>query len=243
MSGGITVLIIVLAILVIAAAVALARVAWRRQLQQRFGPEYDRAVSQQDSQIRVEAELTQRQRRVRRLNIKPLPDSARRQYRIEWQEIQEQFVDSPESAVNDAYALVTTVMHERGYPIDDDEQVMADLSVDHARTVGNFRSAQAITRDAAHGSAATEDMRRALINYRELFADLLGEPANANGARHASPAETPVSYGQPDTQDGRGQRMRGYQPDPAAGESDDASATYPDSEVERSSDEGTREIV
>ena len=51
---------------------------------------------------------------------------------------------------------------------------MADLSVEHAATVGHFRAAQQITSAAASGEAATEDLRQALIHYRALFADLLG---------------------------------------------------------------------
>ncbi|HYK67453.1 MAG TPA: hypothetical protein VEV45_05870 [Streptosporangiaceae bacterium] len=161
MSSGTTAVIIALAVVVIVAAAAMAATA-RRQAQRRFGREDDRAVG----------------RRVRKLNIGRLPDAARRQHLAEWRAIQEQFVDSPESAVTEAYSLVTTVMQECGYPVDDDEQVTADLPVDHARTVSNFRSAQTITREAAHGSVATEDMREALIQYRELFADLLGEPTD-----------------------------------------------------------------
>lgn len=203
MSSGTIAVIVVLAIVVIAAAVFLAVAARRRQLQRRFGPEYDRVAGQQHSQLRADAELAQRQRRVRKLNIIPLPEAARRRHLAEWQAIQKEFVDSPESAVTEAYALVTTVMQERGYPTDDNDQVLADLSVDHARTVGNFRSAQAITREAAHGSVATEDMRQALIQYRELFADLLGEPANGSRGKHARPAEDDLSYEEPDTEDGR----------------------------------------
>lgn len=194
----------------------------RRRLQQRFGPEYDRVVNEQDSRLRAEAELTERQRRVRKLDIRPLTQAARSRYLAQWQVIQEQFVDSPEAAVTDAYALVTTVMKERGYPTGDDDQVLADLSVEHARTVGHFRSAQEITRNVAHGSVQTEDMRQALIHYRELFADLLGGPADADAApaagRHAArsqetaatsglaptttdPADIPVTedYLEPDT--------------------------------------------
>jgi hypothetical protein len=103
----------------------------RRRLQQRFGPEYDRAVDAQDSRLRAKAELSERQRRVRKLDIQPLTQEARRRYLAQWQTIQEQFVDAPESAVADAFSLVTTVMTERGYPTTDDDQVMADLSVDH----------------------------------------------------------------------------------------------------------------
>lgn len=158
--------------------------ARRRRLQQQFGPEYDRVVSERDSRIRGEAELAERQRRVRKLDIHPLNETARSRYVADWQAIQERFVDSPQTAVTEAYALVTKVMQERGYPVDDDEQAIADLSVDHAQTVEHFRAAQAITRDIAHGSVGTEDLRQALIHYRRLFADLLGERqtavANAN---------------------------------------------------------------
>jgi hypothetical protein len=204
MSSGTIVVVIVLVILVIAAAATLAMTARRRRLQRQFGPEYDRVVSEQDSQLRAEAELTQRQRRVRKLNIRPLPEAARRQHLAEWQTIQEEFVDSPQSAVTEAYTLVTTVMQERGYPTEDDEQVMADLSVDHARMVGNFRDAQTVTREVAHGSVATEEMRQALIKYRELFADLLGDGPEANGAwspRHAATADPDLGTGQPETPD------------------------------------------
>jgi len=182
-----TAVIIIVVIVVIALIAAFAIAGRRRRRQQRFGPEYDRAVSDQDSRMRAEAELTERQRRVRRLDIQPLSEAARSRYLSQWQTVQEEFVESPQTAVADAYALVTTVMRERGYPVTDDEQVVADLSVEHASTVGHFRSAQEITQNAAGGSAATEDLRQALIHYRALFADLLGDPALASNAGTAQP--------------------------------------------------------
>ena len=185
-------IIIVVAILVIAAVIGVAMTGRRRRLQQRFGPEYDRAVEEKDSRMQAEAELVERQRRVRKYKIVPLTPEARRNYLAQWQRIQEQFVDSPQTAVTEAYTLVTTVMRERGYPIDDEDQVADDLSVEHGDTIGHFRSAQAVTREAAHGSVATEDMRQALIHYRELFADLLGNPddiaAPKFAGRHAAAA-------------------------------------------------------
>jgi hypothetical protein len=174
-STGTVAVIIVAAVIVIALIVVVVITGRRRRLQQRFGPEYDRVVSEQDSRLRAEAELTKRQRRVRKFDIQPLTDAARARYQARWQVIQEQFVDAPDAAVTGAYQLVTTVMKECGYPATDDDQAMADLSVDHASTVGHFRSAQEITGNVAHGSASTEDLRQALIHYRELFADLLGD--------------------------------------------------------------------
>jgi FtsZ-interacting cell division protein ZipA len=200
MSSGAVAIIIVVAVIVIAAIIALTMNARRRRLQQRFGPEYDRVVGEQDSRLRAEAELTERQRRVRKLNIQPLSEAARSRYLTRWQDIQEQFVDAPEAAVTDAYTLVTTVMRERGYPATDNDEAMADLSVDHASTLDHFRSAQEISRNAAHGSVETEDLRQALIHYRELFADLLGDTAvpaagatGPSASYETSPDGMPVS--------------------------------------------------
>ena len=191
MSGAATVVVIVVIIVVIALLAAASAAARRRRLQQKFGPEYDRVATEQNSKIRADAELTERQRRVRKLDIRPLPEEARRRYADQWVAIQEQFVDAPQTAVRDAYALVTTVMRERGYPVDDDTQVMADLSVEHADTVGHFRAAQEIIGGGAvNGDIATEELRQAFIHYRALFADLLGEPVALNGSHAAdgSPA-------------------------------------------------------
>jgi len=186
MSSGIMAVIIVVAVIAIALVIAFAMSARRRQLKQRFGPEYDRAVGEQDSRLRAEAELTGRQRRVRELDIQPLSEPARSHYLARWQAIQEQFVDAPETAVTDAYELLTEVMRERGYPATDDDEAMADLSVDHARTVGHFRSAQDITRNVAHGGGGTEELRQAFVHYRQLFADLLGDSADGADPRMAA---------------------------------------------------------
>jgi hypothetical protein len=191
MSSGTIAIVVVVVIVVIVALAAVALSTRRRRLQQRFGPEYDRAVEEQSSKLRAEAELTDRQRRVRKLDIKPLTDEARARYATQWQTIQEQFVDSPQTAVTDAYALVTTVMQERGYPTGDDEQVLADLSVEHAQTVGHFRDARAVTMTAAAGDAATEDLRQALIHYRALFSDLLGTDVTGDGQTAAAPTAQP----------------------------------------------------
>jgi hypothetical protein len=169
-----TAIVIVVVVVILAALAAVAQMTRRRRLKERFGPEYDRAVADQNSTLRAEAELTGRQRRVSKLHIRPLDEAARARYTADWTAIQEHFVDSPEAAVAEAYELVTKVMTERGYPTEDDEQVLSDLSVEHAQTVGHFRAAQEISSSSAAGQAATEDLRQAFIHYRALFSDLLG---------------------------------------------------------------------
>ena len=186
MTSG-TIAIVIVVVIIIAALIAAGAVTTRRRkLQQQFGPEYERAVAEQNSKLRAEAELTDWQRRVRNLDIRPLTDQARRQYAADWVAIQEQFVDWPQTAVRRAYDLVVTVMTERGYPNDDTDKVMNDLSVEHATTVGHFRTAQQITGAAASGAVATEDLRQALIHYRALFSDLLGEDVTEPAAAVSS---------------------------------------------------------
>ncbi len=149
-----TAIVIVVVVVIVAALATAAVMTRRRRLKEQFGPEYERAVTEQNSKLRAEAELTDRQRRVRKLDIRPLDEAARRQYAADWMAIQEHFVDSPQAAVGEAHELVTTVMTERGYPTEDDDQVLADLSVEHAQTVGHFRAAQEISRSAAADQAA-----------------------------------------------------------------------------------------
>ncbi len=190
MSSTAIVVIVVVVIVAAALVAGLMMAQRRRRLQQRFGPEYDRLVDEHDSKRKAEAELTQREKRVRELDIRPLTDSARARYATQWAALQEQFVDTPADAVSASQVLVSTVMRERGYPTDDSEQVLADLSVEHASTLEHYRSAEQINLAAAAGSASTEDLRQAMIHYRALFRELLGETADAHdGSASPVPAQ------------------------------------------------------
>ena len=187
----VTIVTIVVAIVVAGAlAVGIRAVMRRRRLQQRFGPEYDRLVGESDSKHKAETVLAERERRVRDLDIRPLTDSARERYAGQWAGIQEQFVDTPADAVAASQLLVIAVMCERGYPAEHHDQVLADLSVQHAGTLDRYRAAEKISQSAASGRASTEDLRRAMIDYRVLFRDLLGEPADApSGPAWTEPAQ------------------------------------------------------
>jgi hypothetical protein len=179
MSTGIIVAIVVAVIVVAALVIGVLAVMRRRRLQQRFGPEYDRVAGERDSKLKAESELTERERRVRDLDIRPLTDSARASYSAQWAALQERFVDAPADAVTGSQLLVAAVMTDRGYPTEHQDQVLADLSVEHSGTLGHYRAAGEISGSAAAGTASTEDLRQAMIHYRALFGDLLGEPADA----------------------------------------------------------------
>jgi hypothetical protein len=185
MSTGIIVGIVVAVIVIGAAVLAGMVVLRRRRLQQRFGPEYGRLVGERDSRREAEAELTERERRVEELDIQPLTDPARAKYAGQWASIQEQFVDAPAEAVSRARLLVAAVMTERGYPAGNDDQVLADLSVWHSGTLDRYRAAEEISRRAAAGAVSTEELRRAMVDYRALLGDLVGEPGDAGSGSAA----------------------------------------------------------
>jgi hypothetical protein len=195
MSTGIIAVIVVAVIVVGIVVFGVLGVFRRRRLQQRFGPEYDRLVGERDSRREAEAELTARERRVQGLDIQPLTNVARTSYAGQWMSIQEQFVDAPANAVSGAQFLVSDVMTERGYPAGqhDQDQVLADLSVEHSGTLDRFRAAEEISGKAAAGTASTEDLRQAMVHYHALFADLLGEPLD-QGSRSAVAESTSQQF-------------------------------------------------
>jgi hypothetical protein len=141
-------------------------------------PQADRVV-EEHGQLKAEAELAGRQRRVQRLDIRPLSATARARYAGEWAAVQERFVDEPRQAPAEAQLLVAAVMQERGYPAENHDQIAADLSVEHAGTLDRYRAARQITTNAETGDASTEDLRQAMVHYRALFSELLGQADEA----------------------------------------------------------------
>ncbi|MFI6865705.1 hypothetical protein [Nocardia sp. NPDC050406] len=159
---------------VVAVAAFALRPMWRsRRLKSKFGPEYDRTVQEAEDRRAAERELAQRERRHSELNLRELSEHEKQRYEMEWSRVQEQFIDDPPQALGAADRLVIAIMADRGYPTQSYEQQVADLSVEHAQPVGHYRTAHDIATAAASGRASTEDMRTAIVHYRELFQDLL----------------------------------------------------------------------
>jgi len=170
----VTIVAVVVGVLVLA---LLGWYVWQRQrtevLRSRYGPEYERTVTQVGDKRRAESELEKRQERVAQLDIRPLSAGQRDGYVQLWRTVQVQFVDDPKGAVTDADRLVEDVLRTRGYPISDFDQRAADLSVHHLRVVDNYRAARDIAHRHRRGEATTEDLRQAMVHYRGLFEDLL----------------------------------------------------------------------
>jgi 2-hydroxychromene-2-carboxylate isomerase len=157
----------------------------RERLRKRFGPEYERTVAQVGNPTEADAILSKRVERVARFKLRPLSREQADAFNHEWLRIQGLFVDDPDNAVVEADALVARVMEARGYPTRDFDRLADDVSVDHPHVVENYRTARALMARRASGELGTEELRRAVVNYRALFNDLMdvAEPA---GHRRAS---------------------------------------------------------
>ncbi len=194
MNTTLIIVLIVVAIVVVALVVAAVVTGRRRALRQKFGPEYDRVLAEQNSRTAAERELRERERRHAELDLKPLAPEARAAYAEQWARVQTQFVDAPEEAVRAGDQLVTRLIGEIGYPTENYEDQIATLSVEHARTLSHYRDAHDVFLRTERGEASTEQLRQALVHYRALFAELLGdEPVPPAAAETTEPAEAPVA--------------------------------------------------
>jgi FtsZ-interacting cell division protein ZipA len=167
------VIVAVAAIVVLAVIWSATRAKRSRALKDTFGREYDRTVENTGDRRAAEQELLERQKRHDELELKPLSPESRDRYVRRWQSTQTRFVDDPKGAVAEADALVQEVMQERGYPTDDFDRRVADISVDHPDLVEKYRTAHGIAQASEQGEASTEDMRHSVRHYRSLFAVLL----------------------------------------------------------------------
>jgi hypothetical protein len=168
-------LLIVLAVI---AVLAVGALLWSRQrqskhLRSQFGPEYERELEEKGSHRKAEAELAAREKRVNKLDIRPLEPAARDGFKLRWTQVQARFVDDPPGAVSEADNLLGGVMSSRGYPVSDFEQRAGDISVHHPEVVKHYRAGHDITLRHERGEANTEELRQAMIHYRELFVELV----------------------------------------------------------------------
>ena len=171
-------LIISAAVLVAVVLIAVAAYMKYRKtrtlaFKNRFGSEYDRTVLEQGSSLKAETKLASRETRVESLKIRDLGASERARFVNEWHTVQARFVDHPKSAVTEADELVSALLEARGYPKANFEQRAADVSVHYPRVMENYRLANAIAVRHGQADASTEELRKAMIQYRTIFDELV----------------------------------------------------------------------
>jgi hypothetical protein len=177
---GLTIGLAVIVVAGITASLFLRKRRSERLRTQFGGSEYDRTVKEDGSRRHAEAGLKERTARVESLNIRPLAPGDRARFVESRRRAEARFVDGPGGAVTEADQLLGDVMSTRGYPVSDFEQRAADISVDHPLVLVNYRTAHEIALRQTKGQANTEDLRQAMIHYRTLFEELVGEPELAH---------------------------------------------------------------
>ncbi len=177
---------LVVLVLVLVALWLLMRRRRSAHIKSKFGPEFNRTVSEVGDERKAETVLAERQQRVAKYTITPLAADMREHFAVTWRDVQAKFVDDPKYAVTRADDLLGEVMVARGYPMSDFDQRTEDLSVDHPKVVQNYRAGHDIAVRHSRGEASTEDLRTAMIHYRDLFEELVTE--GSGSPRSTKPA-------------------------------------------------------
>ena len=149
-----------------------------KRLQDKFGPEYERTVSEVGDARQAENDLEARLNHVKALDIRPLSADEIDRFTSDWQMTQAEFVDEPLAAMQKSDRLIREVMKAKGYPVEDFEQRVADISVDYPELVADYRGLHLIALKGANEEVNTEEMRQAMIHGRALFENLVNNEAD-----------------------------------------------------------------
>lgn len=160
--------------------IVFARRQRSKKLQERFGPEYERMMNDVGDKEETESELEARLMHVKSLDLQPLSEKQQQKFSQEWRQTQAMFVDQPDQAIQKADQLVEEVMAAKGYPVNNFEQRIADLSVDYPDLILNYRWLNQVAVKGKQDGLSTEELRQALIQCRALFEELLGSEVIEN---------------------------------------------------------------
>jgi hypothetical protein len=111
--------------------------------------------------------------------LTPLKDGDEAYYLDSWTSVQGTFVDHPTMALTTADKLVTELLSARGYPVADQDALIAQLTRRHRAEVPGYQKAKETLRATGNGSLdtstgpSTEDARVALIGFRTMSEELL----------------------------------------------------------------------
>lgn len=150
-----------------------------KRLQEKFGPEYERTLNELGDKRQAEQELEARIDHVKTLDIRPLSAEESERYTNEWRASQAEFVDEPLLALQKADRIIREVMKAKGYPVEDFEQRIADISVEYPELVTDYRGLHLIAVKEDDEQVSTEEMRQAMVHGRALFENLVSRESQA----------------------------------------------------------------
>lgn len=160
---------VVIVLVAVVGAVIWERRRQGRRLRKRFGPEYERELTRHDDRDAAHDELERRIAHHDEFELRELSEQERADYLRRWLSVQRTFTEHPNTALREADELLTAVFVDLGYPSERFEDRAADLSVEHADVTRDYREARAVVEDVRRGTAGTEEIRRAMLQYRGVF--------------------------------------------------------------------------
>jgi hypothetical protein len=149
-----------------------------------FGSEYARTVAGHGGRARGEQELRERLHRRREVVLRDVSPDQRDRYEAAWEAARAMFVETPDASLRAVDRLLAQVMEDRGYPAGRFEEVARLVSTDHPELVEYVRAAHRVTVLAREsGAADTEQMRQAMVVYREMLDALFDGASEAHVRR------------------------------------------------------------
>lgn len=142
----------------------------REELRERYGPEYDRTISQHRNKRAAVADLKEREAEHEHLSLRDLNDADRELVRSHMAAAQFRFVEDPADALMRTERVMVEVLRAKGYPVAEDrEQATKLFSVDHPDHANHVRTML----DGDH-SAGTDDLRDRFLQARKTIQEVAG---------------------------------------------------------------------
>lgn len=101
--------------------------------------------------------------RGRGTRLRDLPPESKEKYATSWRAIETRFIESPQEAVREADRVAVGLLSERGASLHDERHVPSELR--------EARKAAA----SDQGRQGTEGMRQAMVHYKRLVEDAVGD--------------------------------------------------------------------
>lgn len=160
----------VIAVAAVAALVAV--LVWRNLSSRRLvqGPEAEHDGTSSDvSRLQNAPDARVLPKRLRSGMLRSLSDDERAWYVMRWRQQQRQARTQPATALLEADALLTRLLHDIGYPPAGFVLHANDLSAAHAGVVDEYRAARNVVLDLQLGLAGTREIRHAIRRYGRVF--------------------------------------------------------------------------
>lgn len=176
-------------VLVVVLAVVVTRTRReRRELHERFGPEFERTVLATGSKRAAVRDLREREALHTDLELRDLNDADRELVRRRMAALQFRFVDDPADVMLSAGRVATEVLRAQGYPVGEDRDAGLRLfSVDHPAQAVDLRTVVEGDYDDD-----VDLMRAAFLGLRRALAEALGITYDAADAGLATTTDLRV---------------------------------------------------